>query len=142
MEIKRINNETFIEFLEPYRERVIEYFGDDEMLEHKQSDEVNFGVYIDGTLCSVCSLVIYNMAEMSPDHGVLIGNCFTAPQYERQGCLTALIEYAKQIAELLQCPLTCIALRETSEPVFKRQGFEITSKEKVSLKYTPKSICC
>lgn len=133
--LRRINQDAFCEFLEPYRERVIEFFGDARLIDDRDRYEVHYGAFIDDELCAVCSLVLYSNPNEWVKFGVDITNCFTAPKHERKGCLTAMINKAKEVAKALDCSLNCTALTETSMKVFEREGFVFTGKPMVAMRF-------
>lgn len=137
IEVKRINEQVFLDFLEPHRKRVGEYLGED-LIDRPDETTTHWGAFIDNELCAVCSLeVLLNPKEWIKKGGVYITNCFTAPQHERKGCLTALIRKAKEVAAVMQCSVSCVALTETSMPVFVWEGFRIEGKTRVPMILEP-----
>lgn len=133
MELKRIDSQTFFDFIEENKEDVAQYFGEGYPSEGALDMVTLFGVYNKERLCSVCSIIVYLNPDDWGHYGVHISDCYTAPDMRKKGCLTMMIEHAKSIAKQMQCSVTCVAILETSYPIFKKLGFIENDKAMVKM---------
>jgi GNAT superfamily N-acetyltransferase len=133
MELKRIDSQTFFDFIEENKEDVAQYFGADYPGNGAFETVAIFGVYDKERLCSVCSIIVYLNPDDYEHYGVHISDCYTCPSMRKKGCLTMMVEHAKSIAKQMQCPVTCTAILETSYPIFKKLGFTEIEKPVVKM---------
>lgn len=133
MELKRIDSQTFLDFIEENKEDVTRYFGEKYPEPSAFETVALFGVYDKERLCSVCSIIVYLNPDDFGRYGVHLSDCYTAPDMRKRGCLTMMIEHAKSIAKQMQCSVTCVAIMETSYPIFKKLGFVENDKAMVKM---------
>jgi GNAT superfamily N-acetyltransferase len=138
--ITRITETDFLDFMRQFPDEVEEIFG----MRYEEGELGNITLWAvkddAGNICAVCSIVVYMNPNEFERWGVEISDCFTAPDQRKKGYFSALVEHAKGVAEVMQTQLRCIAILETSYPIFKKLGFEETRKASVSMCYTPPNV--